>query len=100
VTQDTVLMPLVAAVEAQTGLRPHLSTCLRWCSRGSAGIKLESQVLGGRRYTTIAAVAKYVEAVTAKKSNCPAPVQAATPRQSDAAAEKSAKKLRDRLAKR
>jgi Protein of unknown function (DUF1580) len=32
--------------------RPHLSTIWRWATRGVRGHKLETLVIGGRRYTT------------------------------------------------
>ena len=59
------LLPLVDAVEEATGRRPHLSTCIRWCSRGRRGIRLSSIVLGGRRLTTISHVEHFIELVTA-----------------------------------
>lgn len=88
------LLPLVTAVEQATGLRPHLSTCLRWCTRGSKGIRLESWIVGGRRYTTVPAVRKYRDAVTsaAERSRI-ASRQQATPAQCDRLAERAAKKL-------
>ncbi|MEZ6088236.1 MAG: DUF1580 domain-containing protein [Pirellulaceae bacterium] len=73
-------LPLVDAIEAATGYRPHLSTCLRWCQRPNRyGIRLESWRIGGRRVTSIAAVQRYNEATTAAANNalgiplCPRP---------------------------
>ena len=55
-------IPLVDAVEAETGWRPHLSTVLRWCQRRNQyGIKLESWLIGGRRVTSVEAVRRYNE---------------------------------------
>ena len=92
------LLPLVDAVEQATGRRPHLSTCLRWCTRGSRGVRLESRVLGGRRLTSIPAVHRYMDATTAASvGGSVAPV--ATPHQQAVAADRDAKNLAKRLAK-
>ena len=91
------LLPLVEAVEQATGRRLHLSSTIRWSTRGSAGIRLKTQVLGGRRFTTILWVRQYIEAVTIAKNG--ASVMMATPKQQDLAAKKSAKKLAERLAR-
>jgi len=91
-------LPLVDAVEQASGRRPHLSTCLRWCTRGARGVRLESWVLGGRRLTSVAAVLRYMDATTAASvGGTVDPV--ATPRQQDVAAQRDAKKLASRLAK-
>ena len=88
------LLPLVTAVERATGLRPHLSTCLRWCTRGSKGIRLESWIVGGRRYTTALAVRKYRDEVTsASEQSRIAQRSKATPIQRERIAQRDAKKL-------
>jgi len=56
--------PLVMAIAAATGHRPHLSTALRWCQRGVGGVKLKSWKIGGRRMTTVEAVQEFVEVTT------------------------------------
>jgi len=91
------LLPLVEAVTLVTGLRPHLSTVIRWGSRGSSGVKLQTQYVGAKRYTTLEWVRTYVEAVTVAKNG--SSVMMATPKQQDQAAKKSAKKLAERLNK-
>lgn len=62
------LYTLPIAVEKATGRRPHLTTCLRWTTRGVSGIKLESFVLGGRRLTSEEAVLRFMDAVTEVKT--------------------------------
>ena len=57
--------PLVDAIYEATGRRPHLTTALRWCLKGTSGIKLESWKVGGRRVTTVDAVEAFVAATTA-----------------------------------
>lgn len=89
---DENLMPLVDAVHAATGRKPHLSTVLRWCQRGSCGIRLESRVLGGRRLTSPGAVLRYVDSVTqAKDGHITEPIE--SPKQSATRANRSAAKL-------
>ncbi len=90
-------LPIVRAVELATGRRPHLSTVLRWCIRGSRGIRLDSRVLGGRRLTTVDAVHRYMDAVTAASVGgiaLPAESPAATRRRVDRAARELAERLR------
>jgi len=91
------LLPLVEAVHQATGLRPHLSTVIRWGSRGSSGVKLQTQYVGAKRYTTLEWVRTYVEAVNQIKNGTPTPT--ATPKQQDTAAKKSAKRLAERLSR-
>lgn len=64
------LMPLAKAVEAVTGVRPNLSTVLRWVKKGAKDIKLESVVLGGRYYTNVENVRRFISRTTeqAKKA--------------------------------
>jgi len=85
------LMPLVKAVEAATSRKPHLSTVLRWCQRGSCGIRLESRILGGRRLTSPEAVVRYMDAVTAAKDGHVTPT--ISPKQQATRANRAAKKL-------
>lgn len=52
----------------------HLATVGRWCQRGIRGVVLESFILGGRRYTTREALARFV----ARRSSTGTCVQPAT----------------------
>lgn len=91
------LFPLVDAVEMKTGRRPHLSTCLRWATRGSRGIRLETVILGGRRLASLEAVQRYIDATTAARERRSPMADVSTPRQQTAAAERAAKELAGRL---
>lgn len=93
------LLPLVQAVEEVSGRRVHLSTVLRWCTKGCRGIRLDSRVMGGRRYTWREAVEQFIEATTIAKDGSIAPPKA-TPRQQNIMAIRSANKLAERLKKR
>ena len=90
------LFPLVVAVERATGHRPHLSTVLRWASRGQNGVRLETKMLGGRRMTSTEAVDRYVAAVTAARDARPAR-PSLTPKQASRAADDAAAKLQRRI---
>lgn len=60
----TSYLPLVEAVRAATGRQVHLSTVLRWCSRGARGRVLSSWMVGGRRMTTVEAVNAFIAAAS------------------------------------
>lgn len=95
--QNEKLLPLCEAVHAATGTKPHLSTVLRWSTRGTAdGIRLETRILGGRRLTSVEAVLRYMQATTEARNGTTQPPMP-TPTQQERAAAKSAKKLADRL---
>ncbi len=59
--------------------RNHVSTLHRWRLRGVRGIKLETVVVGGRRYTSREAVIRFSSAVTAARDGTAPPVR--TPHQ-------------------
>lgn len=42
----------------------NITTLWRWMTHGANGIKLESFMIGGRRYTTREALSRFVEAST------------------------------------
>ena len=67
---------LITAHEASRTLptRPHHGTIYRWFARGSRGVRLESVMLGGTRYTSREALQRFAERVTAAAaSNRPLP---------------------------
>ncbi len=45
--------------------RPHISTIWRWVLKGVRGVKLETFVSGGRRFTTHQAIERFIAATTA-----------------------------------
>ena len=47
------------------GYKPNRSTTMRWRTRGSRGVKLESVRIGGRRFTSEEAIERFNAAVTA-----------------------------------
>jgi len=58
------LRPLKEALARLPG-KPHLSTGWRWAMKGIRGIRLETCVIGGHRYTSDEAVQRFVDATTA-----------------------------------
>jgi hypothetical protein len=51
--------------------RPHVSTVWRWINRGVRGVKLETVMVGGRRFTSREAIARFNERITAMGKTCP-----------------------------
>jgi transposase len=47
--------------------RPHIATVWRWATKGMKnGIKLDTAMIGGKRYTTEESVAKFLEALNGR----------------------------------
>jgi len=61
--------------------RPHISTVWRWIQRGVRGVKLETVLIGGRRYTSNEALERFVSRTTAAAAGEPAPTRTPTQRQ-------------------
>jgi len=56
------------------GARPNLATIYRWCQQGVRGIRLESIMVGATRCTSIEALQRFFNALTAAaESDTPAP---------------------------
>jgi Protein of unknown function (DUF1580) len=45
--------------------RPHSATIWRWWNRGIEGIKLETFMVGGRRFTSTEAITRFIKRTTA-----------------------------------
>lgn len=59
------LIPLGAApgyLAARGGKKVHISTVYRWATKGCRGRVLETQLLGGSRYTSLAALDRFFQA--------------------------------------
>jgi hypothetical protein len=41
---------------------PNISTLWRWCLKGCKGVKLDSICIGSKRYVTVTAIARFIEA--------------------------------------
>ena len=53
--------------------KTHISTVHRWRLRGVRGVRLETCLIGGRRYTSREALARFVAATTAAAASGNAP---------------------------
>lgn len=49
--------------------RPHLSTLWRWFQRGVKGHRLETLVIGGKRYTSREALQRFADRLTAASTD-------------------------------
>src|SRR5271154_5104019 len=65
-----LLISLAAASKLLPG-RPSITTLWRWHHRGVRGVKLETVVIGGRRYTSREAIARFIAATTAARDGQP-----------------------------
>lgn len=78
---DAFVDSLLSIPEAahQSPGRPHIATVWRWINRGVRGVKLETVMIGGRRFTSREALERFFASTTAISSGEPLPVR--TPRQ-------------------
>ena len=53
--------------------RPHIATVHRWRLRGVRGVKLDSILSGGKRFTSIEAIERFIEQTTAAADGTPVP---------------------------
>lgn len=70
---------------------PHVSTLHRWRLKGVRGVKLETVLVGGTRYTSDEAIARFVAAQNADESPAPSISPSQRQRQSEAARKELAK---------
>ena len=67
------LIPLAEAARTLPGGCVHVSTVHRWWLKGCRGVKLETILRGGVRYTSTEAIERFVAATTAA-ADCTTPV--------------------------
>lgn len=65
--------------------RPHVSTLHRWRFIGVGGVKLETCLIGGRRYTSEEALERFVAATTAAADGTAASTRTPARRERDIA---------------
>ncbi|MBX7103012.1 MAG: DUF1580 domain-containing protein [Gemmataceae bacterium] len=63
VDPNETLYPLQKSAALFPGIRPHIATITRWAMRGVGKnrVRLATVMIGGRRYTTHAAVVEFVQ---------------------------------------
>jgi hypothetical protein len=59
---------LLAKASVDVPGHPHVSTLMRWALRGVKGIKLETVVVGGRRFTSREAIQRFVSRLNSPTS--------------------------------
>jgi len=74
------LLSLTEAAKTLPG-RPSVVTQWRWYSRGIGGVKLETVVIGGRRYTSLEAIARFIAGTTAARDGQPPPLRSTAARE-------------------
>jgi len=77
VADDDEHLTLPEAAKSLPG-RPHLSTLHRWRLRGVRGVRLQTELIGGRRYTTRRWLREFRAATTAAGDPHAAPATAPT----------------------
>jgi hypothetical protein len=70
----------------------HTSTLHRWRLRGLKNTRLETILVGGRRYTSVQGLARFAAAVTAARDGVPPPVR--TPKQRQTAIARAEQELK------
>lgn len=87
-----VLHAVPKAVELATGERKHPATYHRWRIKGIKGERLETLLVGGRRKTSVEAVLRFVERVTAAADEFSSPANP-TSRQREASIARAEREL-------
>lgn len=64
----------------------NVATIFRWANRGCRGVRLETFMVGGRRFTTVEAFGRFVAQTTAAANAMGLPVSTAKTRESEIAA--------------
>ncbi len=57
---ETEQLRLLTKASADLPGHPHVSTVVRWWRRGVRGVRLETILIGGRRYTSREALQRFV----------------------------------------
>jgi Protein of unknown function (DUF1580) len=86
---DIASESMVPITEAHTHVpnRPHLATVYRWWTKGvRGGIKLETALIGGRRFTSVEAIQRFVDRLSGDRVDA---VHSRTSKQRTLAADKA-----------
>ena len=54
------LIPLTQAAKLIPGCGVHISTLHRWRLRGIRGVRLETILIGGKRFTSVEAIDRFI----------------------------------------
>lgn len=78
--------------KSTSGKKVSLATCWRWIQRGCRGVKLETLLIGGKRFTSLEALQRFAEATTAAADGA-LPFSTSTPSARRKAHEKACREL-------
>ncbi len=84
------LLSMTEAAKSLPG-RPNVATLWRWRTSGCRGVKLETVLSGGRRYTSVEALRRFQERVTEAADGPSIPSR--TPRKREADISRAEKEL-------
>lgn len=79
--------------------QPHVSTINRWWRRGIRGVRLETYLIGGKRFTTLESLSRFFAATTAASIGETANV-AEPPKPNRKGADRAANELAEMLSSR
>jgi len=83
-------MLTISAAARELPGRPHVSTLWRWTNHGVRGIRLQTVLVGGKRYTSRESLQAFVEQTTAAADGGTRPVRTSRQRQRKIAAAEAA----------
>ena len=75
---QTEQIRLLARASPDVPGRPHASTLIRWAMRGVRGVRLETVVIGGRRFTSLEAIQRFVARLSGERPRAVSPGHEAT----------------------
>ena len=82
---------LLTLGEAAAALNVHKNTLARWHQRGVRGVKLDTLMVGGQRYTSGEAIQRFADRTTAAADGKPTPAR--TTKQRDLAIKRAEDEL-------
>jgi hypothetical protein len=66
---DRETMRLLTQAPKDVPGRPSISTLMRWARKGIRGITLETVLIGGRRYTSLEAIGRFVRRLSSSPTH-------------------------------
>lgn len=60
---DATCENLISLSKAKLPGNPHIATRWRWAGKGVRGVRLETIVVGGQRFTSVEAVSRFIAAL-------------------------------------
>lgn len=89
--QTETLVP-INEIPSHVPGRIHIATCWRWIQRGCRGVKLETLLIGGKRFSSLEALQRFAETTTIAADGT-STIRASTPSARRKAHEKACREL-------